>query len=92
MQLDTDSITIDTEMAKREDLDHLYANPNLAAFTTLRKAAEERGWELRRTRGDHFTFKKPGYPDLLTLDRGTKAGGTRRRAIRIMQAEEEING
>ncbi len=79
-------------MSKREDLEHLYANPNLASFTKLQRAAEERGWVLRRTRGDHFTFKKPGYPDLLTLDRGTKADGTRKRAIRIIQAEEEING
>lgn len=53
------------------------------------RAAEERGWELRRVRGSHHIYGKAGWPVILTIPEGVSRNGTKRGIVRSLQEEEQ---
>jgi hypothetical protein len=55
-------------MTKRENLlEKARNNPKGLKFNEFQTLLGHQGWVLDRSEGDHFTYKKEGWPGVLTI-------------------------
>lgn len=73
-------------------MEEMYFNPGSVRAHELMRAAEDRGWQLRRVRGSHHIYGKQGWPEAVSIPVKLHGTGTIRRIIQQLIDEERSNG
>lgn len=62
-------------------------DPHSKHIRELLKLANELGWELKRTGGNHLVFVKPGMPPVFTGSTPSDARGLKNNRARLLRME-----
>ena len=73
-------------------LDKAIASPSNIMFIELQRLVECYGFELARSRGSHFNYRRPNHQGVLSIQRGKNGEAKEYQVKQVVKLVESLEG